>query len=121
VKSEWENLRDKTFWIALTTVRALSPAVKADPFALSQTARDDGTYTITVLLRQAVGQLKGVLESNSGRQWYVMRTRLSDEPFFPGTGGPYLGTLSFESSVPWPEVGPRDLRRLIIETLRRED
>jgi hypothetical protein len=121
VKSEWENLRDKTFWIALTTVRALSPAVKADPFALSQTARDDGTYTITVLLRQAVGQLKGVLESNSGRQWYVMRNRLSDEPFFPGTGGPYLGTLSFESSVPWPEVGPRDLRRLIIETLRRED
>ena len=120
VKSEWKSLRDKAFWIALAILRSLSAAVKADPFALSQTRQADGTLTITVPLRQAIAQLKGVVESNSEIQWYLIRSFLNNEPFFPGTGGQYLGTLSFGSSVPWEQVDPRDLRRLITETLPRE-
>jgi hypothetical protein len=71
---------------------------------------------ITVPIRQAIAKRKKVIESNGGREWYLMRSFLSDGPFFSGTGNPCLGTLSFESSVPWPQVDPVDVRRLITET-----
>lgn len=121
VKSEWKSLRDRTFWIALSILRALSPAAKADPFALSQTRQDDGTYAITVPIRRAIAQLRRVVESRSNREWYVARNPVNEDPFFPGIGGPYVGTLRFDAQVPWAQIDPRLVQRLIAETLPRND
>ncbi len=121
VKSEWTSLRDKAFWIALSMLRALSPAAKTDPSAISQTRQDDGTYTITVPVRRAIAQLRRVVESRSGRQWYVARNPLNEAPFFPGTGGPYVGTLLFDAQVPWAQIDPRFVHRLIAEKVPRDD
>jgi hypothetical protein len=88
VKSEWGNLRDRAFWIALAILRGLSRALKADAFALSQTRQDDGTYSITVPVRKAIAQLRKAIEPNTDREWYLMRSLLGEEPFFPVTGSP---------------------------------
>ncbi len=88
--------------VRLETMEAYSRAI----YALERRA------AITVPIRQAIAKLMRVIESNGGREWYLMRNFLSDEPFFSGTGSPYLGTLSFESSVPWPQVDPVDVPAL---------
>jgi hypothetical protein len=102
---------DKPFFLALALLRALSPNAKAEPWFVSETQSEDGTWQYVFPVRDTAALLEELSIYSIGRVYQMkdallqslLQNMVSNEPFFFGPST-ILGHVQAESTVPWPRI-----------------